>query len=512
MVADLLLGIDVGTHGVKTALVQPSGKVVAQTQIEHATYSPRPDWVEQDMHKDWWLDSVQVIRKVLQTEGVNPKQIRAIGVSGLYPALGPTDEEGNPLSGAILYSDNRSVAEVDEVNIACNLRLSSEELTPKLIWFLRNELELAAEMKMFFDASHYLIYKLTGAYVTDTITTGLYGAIYESPSASWRAEVCARFGIPLEILPKVQPPAHIAGNVHRQAAEITGLAEGTPVVSGMPDLYASMLSAGVVHTWESIAYYGSGGVLPVMKDEALNAALKPFPVAERGGKIQEGYLYDYPVYCLSVGDGVHWFREHFGSLEVEAARIEGGLSAYARLDNLAVRVPAGSDGLIFLPYLQGQRSPEFDPWASGVYFGLKNIHGRGHLFRALLESWGYAIRFGLECFYPQGNPLRRLVATGGGARSSLWRQIVSDITGLPQDYVVEADGPLGAAYVAGLAVGLFRDFEVLQKQWVNVSAVTKPDPQAQKVYDAYYTIFVELHPTLKATYRHHHEVQNLIGV
>ncbi len=510
MKTDLLLGIDVGTSGAKAVLVQPSGKIIAQALVEHSTYNPKPDWVEQDMQKDWWEDPTRVIYKVLQTEGVKPEQIRAIGVCGVFPAMGPTDGEGNPLCGAILYSDNRSVAEVVEVNQACNLRLSSEELTPKLIWFLRHEPELAAKMRMFFDAPHFLIYKLTGEYVTDTITPGLYGAIYESPSASWRPDVCSRFGIPLGILPTVHPPAQIVGRVHRRAAEQTGLIEGTPVMSGIPDLYASMLSAGVVHTWESIAYYGSSGVLPVLKDEALNAAFKPFPVAERGGKIQEGFLYDYPVYCLSVGDGVHWFREHLGKLEIEEAR-QGGLSSYARLDQLAAKTPVGSNGLILLPYLQGQRSPIFEPSATGVYFGLKNIHGRGHLFRALLESWGYSIRYGLESSYPEGNPLRRLVATGGGARSPLWRQIVSDITGMPQDFVEEADGPLGAAYVAGLAIGMFHDFDCLQKEWVKVSAVTKPDPVAKKLYDQYYRIFVELHKALQPIQHHFHEVQILTG-
>jgi xylulokinase len=299
--------------------------------------------------------------------------------------------------------------------------------------------------------------------------------------------------------------------VHQNAAEATGLAPGTPVLAGMPDLFASMLSAGVVHPHEGIAYYGTAGVLPVMKDEALNAAWKPYPVAERGGVVQEGYLYDYPVYSLSVGDGVRWFREHFAPLEAQAAE-GGGPSAYARLDELAAQVPPGSEGLVMLPYFQGQRSPEFDPRAAGVYFGIKSAHGRGHFYRALLESWGYTIRHGLETCYPQGHPLQRLVATGGGARSPLWRQIVSDITGLRQAYVKNADGPLGAAYLAGMAIGLFNDFEPLRNTWVQVSAVTEPDPAAQAVYDRFYPIYVGLHEALKPLYRRLHIAQTRNGV
>jgi xylulokinase len=265
----------------------------------------------------------------------------------------------------------------------------------------------------------------------------------------------------------------------------------------MPDLYASMVSAGVVYTHEAIAYYGTAGVLPVMKDSALNAAWKPFPIAERGGKIQEGYLFDYPVYSLSVGDGVHWFREQFAPFELEAEKRDQAVSAYALLDQLAAQVPAGSEGLIHLPYFQGQRSPEFNPYASGVFFGMKNTH-TWLTFRALLESWGYSIRHGLDCTYPAGHPIQRLVATGGGARSPLWRQIVSDITGMRQEWVKEADGPLGAAYLAGLAVGIFSDFVPLQSEWVRSQAVTEPDPEAYKIYDQYYPVYVELHSALKA--------------
>jgi xylulokinase len=279
----------------------------------------------------------------------------------------------------------------------------------------------------------------------------------------------------------------------------------------MPDLYASMISAGVVYTHEAIAYYGTAGVLPVMKDSAYNAAWNPFPIPERGGKIQEGYLYDYPVYSLSVGEGVRWFRDQFAPLETAAGKADPAVSAYARLDRLAALVPPGSDGLIHLPYFQGQRSPEFNPQATGVYFGMKNVHSRGHLFRALLESWGYSIRHGLEVNYPEGHPIQRLVATGGGARSPLWRQIVSDITGMRQEWVKEADGPIGAAYLAGMAIGIFSDFIPLQREWVCTDAITEPDPEAYKLYDRYYPIYVELHSAVREMNELLYDVQISLG-
>jgi xylulokinase len=505
MPSDLLLGIDIGTQGVKGALVTAEGVVVAVHQIEHDSQYPKPDWCEQDMYQNWWLNPVAVISRLLAAESVSAGQIKAVSVSGLYPALGPTDANGDPIAPAILYSDNRSTAEVHEVNQALGLKLTNEELTPKLIWFLRHEPELASRMAMFFDAPHYFVYKLCGEYVTDTITTGLYGAIYQSPDASWREAVCELFGIPLGILPRVFPPAEIVGTVHRMAAYATGLVTGTPVLTGMPDLVASLISAGAVQKHESAAYYGTAGLVPVMKDDLLNGAFKPYPIEERGLTPQDGYIFDYPSYCLTVGDAVRWFRDEFAPLELANQNKEhqgqlSGPSAYAQLDELAAQVPPGSSGIVLLPYLLGQRSPEFNPYASGVFFGIKKAHTRAHLFRAVLESFGFSIRHGLESFYPHGHPLTRLVATGGGARSSLWRQIVSDITGLPQEHVPDSDGPVGCAYMAGLALGWFDDFQVLKQSWVKVDGVTLPNPEAQMQYNEPFSIYVDLHAALKPVF------------
>ncbi len=506
-----LLGVDVGTQGVKASLSSLDGKVTFYAFEPYETTYPRPGWVEHDMDQNWWQGSLVAIRKLLNQFPYPSDRILAIGICGLYPAMGPTDENGTPLSGAILYSDSRSFAEVNEINRRFNLCLSCEELTPKLVWFLRHEPEKAQRMKMFFDAPHYLIYKLSGAYVTDTITAGLYGAIFEAPNASWRVSVCNALGIPAEILPQVYPPATIVGEVTRTAAELSGLRCGTPVIAGMPDLFGSMLSAGVTKTDEAIVYYGSAGVMPVMKDDALNAAFKPFPIAERGGKIQEGYLYDYPAYCLSTGEAVRWFTDQFGEVEIDQYGKEGGLNAYARLDKIAQNVPAGCEGLTFLPYLYGQRRPVDNPYASGVYFGIRAHHQKAHFYRAILEAWGYSIRYGLESTYSQGYFFRRLVATGGGAKSQLWRQIVSDILGIGQDYVPNSEGTIGAAYVAGLAIGTFKDFKELVESWVSVRETTIPDEGQRDAYERGYQAFRMLHDDFRETFLKHQSIFHETG-
>ncbi len=496
---ELLLGIDIGTQGVKGELVTPGGKVVARASASHACTYPHPDWCEHDMEQNWRRGPFEVIRRLLAQEGIRAEQVQAVSASGLFPAMGPTDAAGRPLAGAILYSDNRALAEVNEVNALFGLQLTSEELTPKLVWFLRRQPELAGRMRMFFDAPHYLVYCLCGEYVTDTILPGLYGAIFHSPSAAWQLEACARLGIPPEILPAVHPPAHIVGGVHAAAAAETGLLPGTPVLAGIPDLVASLISAGAVHTWESVAYYGTAGLVPVMKQDLLEVMWQPCRQEERGLYPNDGYLLDLPVYSLSVGDSARWFRDQFAPLEMQAERQEGEI-AYAQLNRLAAAIPPTSDGVLFLPHLQGQRSPVFDPYASGVFFGLRAAHTRPHLFRAVLEAYGHTIRHSLETYYPLGQPLKRLVATGGGARSPLWRQVVSDITGIRQEYIPDADEALGDAYLAGMALGWFNDFETLRQEWIHVEDVTEPDPECKAVYDRSHAVYVALHAALKPVF------------
>lgn len=494
---DLLLGIDIGTQGVKGALVNGQGKIMAEHYIEHGSIYPKPGWAEQDMLQNWWKNPATVIRALLQKDGIRAEQVKAVFPSGLHPNFGPTDDQGQPLSNAILYSDNRAIEELEEINRKQGLKLTCEELTPKLLWFMRHQPEFANRMSKFFDAVHYLVYNLTGEYITDTISVGGWGAIYHSPTASWKEDICEKFGIPLAILPKVLPPIAIAGAVTPKAAELTGLKTGTPVMAGTNDVTASTISTGAVHTTEAAVYYGTAGLLPVMKMDMYHAVRTPYPVAEKGLKPQDGYVFDYPAYCLTTGDSVRWFRDEFGQMEYLAEQ-HGGPRAYECYDRLAAPISPGAEGLLFLPYLLGQRSPEFNPHANGAFFGLKRLHTRGHLFRAILESWGFTIRYGLETYYPQGHPLKRMIATGGGARSELWRQIVSDITGIPQEYIANAEGPIADAYLAGMALGWFKNFELYQKEWIKVTGVTTPDTDNYQIYSQhFYPAFVRLHAVIR---------------
>jgi sugar (pentulose or hexulose) kinase len=493
MTAPLLLGVDIGTQGSKGVVADLRGQVLAQHFCEHPVLHPRPGWAEHDMEQTWWGDFVKITRALLAQPGIEPHAIAAICVSGLYPNMAPTDADGQPLRNAILYSDNRAVEEIEYVNQRYGLQLTSEEIIPKLLWFMRHEPDLFAQTRMFFNAHSYVVYKLTGQYTIDYIAACLIGAIYATSRAGWREDVCQEIGIPLDILPTPCPPAQVVGEVTRAAAEQTGLIQGTPILTGSGDVYFSLLASGVVGPGDVAIYYGTAGLTTVCYSSLEFLAREPYP-------IDDGYCFFYPAYMLTSGELVRWFRDQFGVCETEVAKWLDR-SAYQLLDEEASHIQPGCDGLILLPYFLGQRSPVFDPLAKGVFFGMSMSHTRAHLYRAILESYGYGIRHGLEeASRSQDIEINRLIATGGGAQSPLWRQIVSDIVGVSQDYVARADAPLGDAYLAGYGVGLFPSFETLRQEWLEVTSVTQPRMDIHRLYQPFYEIYKDLHGALRSQF------------
>ena len=239
----------------------------------------------------------------------------------------------------------------------------------------------------------------------------------------------------------------------------------------------------LVHTHETAAYYGTAGIVPVAKQDFLEAAWKPYPHPETGKYHQDGYMFDYPAYC-SICWG--WQRAGFGMSLLHrnySLKNEEGINAYAQLDQLAESGSCRVGWIHFLPYLQGRRSPEFNPWATGVFFGLKKPHQTRAFIPCNLESFGFMIRHGLDTFYPQGHPVKRLVATGAGPEAHCGARQSAILLVIRQEYVPEADAPLGAAYVAGLALGYFKNFDSLQKEWVHVTTITEPNLEAQQIYN-----------------------------
>jgi len=479
---ELLLGIDIGTLSVKCSIVTPHGKVVSSSTIHHEAITPRPGWSEQDPEKHWWHDTVECIKKAISCTNINPKFIKAVGISGLFPNMCPLDYEGKPLYNAILYSDNRSYPEAVYLNERYNLQITTEEVLPKILWFMKNEPEKFMKTKMIFSAPNYLVYKLTGNYCCDYFLASYFGGIYDTFKKEWRQDILNELGISSEILPKVYRTIDIVGEITEEAAKITGLSKGTPVIAGSGDDITHLLIATAIKRGDALIYYGTAGRCIILTKDLIDILVGNYETLN-DCLLQVSYV-------LTTSDLLRWFVKEF--LKYEERFIEDySLNIYEKLDEKASEIPIGSDGVIVLPYFRGERYPNFNPNARGIIYGLTTYHTLHHIYRAMLEAYGYLVRLGLEDAQRKGVFPKKVFAGGGGARSKNWRQIVSDITGITQHYSEISDASVGAAFLAGLGVKLLDDIEEIYN-WVRNVEATYPIPENTQKYEKFYKEFLKL--------------------
>lgn len=488
-----LMGIDIGTLGSKGLITDDKGNIISEHFLEHDIIYPKPGWAEHDPEKHWWKEFCEIVKMLLKKSKIEPENIAGISVSGLFPNMCPVDKEGNPVRNAILYSDNRAIEEIEFINMSLGTSLTSEDVTPKILWFKKNEPEKFEKTQKILGTQGYIVYKLTGKYAIDYPSALIFGGIFDLEQLKWRDEVCEQIGIPVDVLPTPYPASKVIGEVTEDAAEVTGLAKNTPVIVGSGDTYLSMLGAGVIEQGDAMAYYGTAGLLII-----CNCSLQEFMSSMKIDSKKEPIILS--TYILTTGGLLKWFRDQFAPYEFEIEK-KLGVSSYHILDDQANNIPPGSDGLIVIPYFMGQRSPTFNPLARGIIFGLTTSHTRIHVYRALLESFGYGIFHGLEKLKEQGeSPPKRIVATGGGAKSRLWRQIVTDIINMPQEYIPRADAPYGNAFLAGYGVGLFKDFKTIKEKWLRVEDVTLPRQEVNKKYQKLFEVYRNLHFSLQERY------------
>lgn len=508
-----LLGADVGTQNTKGILVTVGGEVVARHPVEHGVSSPRPGWAEHDAEQDWWSDFAKICRVMLERSGVDPRQIAAIGVSGISPDVVLMDDQGFALRPAILYGiDSRAHAEIawlnhelglDSPNVGPAERLTTQSAAPKVLWLRKNEPERWHRTRKILGGAGFLVCKLTGAYVVDSSTVGGLAPLYSRAKGGWDIEACERFGVPIDLLPDIHPPTEVVGTVTPSAAEQTGLAVGTPVTCGTSDGYAEWLSAGMVNVGDACVTFGTTFCLSLLTAEPRRHPLL------WGGREMYGGLYGIGGTTNASGGLLRWFRDQFGQLEMQAER-QLGLNAFHLLSDEASTVPPGSDGLVVLPYFHGERTPIHDGQARGLILGLTTHHTRRHIYRALLEGSAYSLRHHFDLMAEIGIKPKRLIAAGGGSQDSLWTQVVSDVLGMPQECVEFPHGaPLGDAYLAGMGVGIFKDFGPLKSDFARIGRRVMPQPAATAVYDRYYRVYRRLYDR---TMEEMHELASLAGL
>jgi xylulokinase len=447
----LTLGIDIGTFESKGVLVTPEGQVVAEARQPHRMQVPRPGWAEHDAEQDWWGDTVTLSRALLAAPGVRAGDVAAVAVSAIGPCMLPVDAAGRPLTNGVLYGvDTRATAEIADLTAAAGAEailarggnaLTSQSVGPKILWLRRNRPEVFAAATRIHTATSFIVERLTGEAVIDHYTAAGFSPFYDVAGQVW-TEALAPGVIPLDRLPRLMWSTEVAGAITPAAAAATGLPAGIPVTCGTIDAAAEAVSVGVGAPGDLMAMYGSTVFLIALTEARVTDArlwtapwLTPGLQAVMGGLATSGTL-------------THWFRDRF------AADLPQD-TAFATLAAEAEASPPGARGLLCLPHFSGERTPIHDPAAVGAFFGLNLTHGRGDLYRALLEGIAMATARATDAMAEAGADLRRVMAVGGGVQNAVWLQATADLTGLPQIVAARTTGAAyGDAFLAALAAGL----------------------------------------------------------
>lgn len=490
----LLLGVDLGTSSVKGVLVAASGELIAKAERTHSVSMPRAGWMEHDAEEVWWQGFVTVVRDLLQTTGVDSRRIAGVGCSAIGPCIVPVDEAGRPLRPAILYGvDGRASREIElmkgrlkegEALVVTANPITTQSVLPKAMWIMANEPEVYRRTYLFLDAPGYIVFRLTGVPSLDLFSAAT-GGLVDIHTLSKSPRMFAAAGVNQGLFPEPAWPSTVVGTVTEEGARTSGLAPGTPVVSGTCDAAAESLGAGMTDEGEVTLIYGTTAVVLICAGRPVaNPTLFGGPYCLPGRYVLGGAT-------AAAGALTSWYRDNFGAAAVREAA-ESGRNAYEVLYEKGSKVPPGSEGLVVLPYFSGARTPLNDGQARGVILGLTLRHTGYHLYRALLESVGYEVRHHFEAMRDSGVVARSVRAVGGGTRNPLWTQVVSDITGLSQVCVSNPMGaPLGAAYLAGLGVGAVEGVEPLKHAWVRVQRTVWPDPANRVTYERLYRVYRE---------------------
>ena len=511
MTEEYLLGVDIGTSSTKGVLMNSEGNVLASSYVEHEVNVVKPGWVEQDPIKCYWDDFRIVIREILKRSKVSPRCIVGVGVSGLSPSIVPVDKSGNPIRMAIIYSDRRAIHEcrelVERVGLEEIIRTTGNFPDPyfagyKILWYKRMEGEKYRKTWKILNAEKFVVFKLTGKAVIDKATASIYAPYFDIRRGCWTAHLASAIGGDTHILPQEICNSHeVVGYVTADASRETGLKPETPVIAGGPDSLMSSLSIGSIDEGDSSLIYGSTNCWYVISDDILY---------DPQGRLLSSYYVLPEKYVLggemvTTGSILRWFSRNFAYEEMELSK-KMGRSIYEILDEEAEKISPGSGGIIVLPYFLGERTPIWNPNARGVVYGLTIAHTKAHLYRAILEGIGYAIKQHIEIAKELGIEVREIRAVDGGAKSRLWRKIVSDITGIKQLYSKKMLGaPIGDAFLAGVGVGVFRRFSDI-RGLIDEFEVTTPDKKLFEFYDRLFKIYLEIY---KETERHFNIINQL---
>ncbi|HHU62990.1 MAG TPA: xylulokinase [Clostridiales bacterium] len=499
-----LLGIDIGTSGTKTVLFDERGNTVHSAVEEYPMYQPHIGWAEQQP-QDWWNAVVNTIKEVIKKSGVNAHDIKGIGLSGQMHGAVLLDKEYKVLRPAIIWCDQRTHKECDEITeIIGKERLIELTANPaltgftasKVMWIKNNQPEIFERIHKVLLPKDYIRFMLTGEFATE-VSDASGTQFLNIGERNWSYEVLDKLGIPRNWMPDVYESAEVSGTVSEKAASLTGLKQGTPVVGGAGDQAAGAVGNGIVTTGVISSTIGTSGVVFAYTDKVSidgKGRVHTFCHAVPG---------TWHVMGVTQGAGLSlkWLRDNFGNMEISLSKFLE-IDPYVLMDQEAEKSPPGSQGLIYLPYLMGERTPHLDPHAKGVFFGLTAKHTRQDVIRSVMEGVSYSLRDCFEIIRELDIEVNEVRASGGGGRSRLWRQMQADMFNRDIVTINSSEGPaLGVALLAGVGAGIYDNVPQACEATIKRESIQRPIPENVEVYDKYYPIYKGLYADLKDKFK-----------
>lgn len=500
----VFLGVDIGTSGTKTIAIRENGTILASDTIEYPLFSPKPGWSEQNP-EDWYQATIQSIKNVIAKGKINPSEVKGIGLSGQMHGSVFLDKANQVIRPALLWNDQRTAAECAEIEERAGGRkkligmVANPALTgftaPKILWLRNKEPKNFDKMVKCLLPKDYVRLRITGEFATE-VSDASGTLLLDVQNRKWSAPLLKKLDLDASILPKVFESEEVSGGLTAEAAKLTGLPVGTAVVGGGGDQAASAVGNGIVRKGVLSATMGTSGVVFAHSDEVQidpEGRVHTFCHAVRGKWHVMGCV-------LSAGGSLQWYRNQLGQSESAVAK-SLGQDPYEVITAQAKQAPPGSEGLFFLPYLTGERTPHADPYARAAWIGLSLRHGRAHMARSVIEGATFAMRDCLEIIQEMKVPVKEVRLSGGGAKSAFWRQLQADIYGVKTATINASEGPaFGVALLAAVGTGTFKNVVEACDATIQVTDSWTPDAKIKKIYDAAYPLYAGLYRSLKGNF------------
>ncbi len=498
-----ILGVDIGTSGTKTVLFSEDGVPVSSATYEYPLYTPRNGYAEQEP-LDWWNAVVNGIRQVIEDSGAAPVDIKGIGLSGQMHGLVMLDGDNRVIRRSIIWCDQRTANEVKEItdkvgaerliDITANPAITGFTAA-KIMWVKNNEPQNYEKCRHILLPKDYIRFMLTGEYATE-VSDASGMQLLDIPNRCWSDEVLDKLGIDKSLLAKVYESPEITGKVTKQVADLTGLAEGTIVVGGAGDNAAAAVGTGVVEDGKAFTTIGSSGVVFAHTSDIS---------IDNKGRVHTfccavPNCWNVMGVTQSAGLSLKWFRDNLCWSEMETA-FNMGVDPYYLTDKAAMEVPIGANKLLYMPYLNGERTPHLDPNCRGAFVGLSTMHKKKDMIRAVMEGVSYSLRDCVEVMREMKISVTDMMACGGGGSSPLWRQMLADLYACPVKTTQNKEGPaLGVALLAAVGAGIYSTVPEACKAVILPDKIQNPVEENTSEYEKIYAVYKKLYPAMKSCF------------